>query len=70
LAQNVLLQRNGMTMKNERIGLTETDFADIKRIASEFQIEELPFRPTQQGGNYPFRRPEQKMPWAFVLDWH
>jgi len=60
-------------MKNERINLTETDFADIKRIAAEYQIEALPFAPTKAGGNYGFQHPKQKGTvgaWVFVIDWH
>jgi hypothetical protein len=58
-----------MKMKNKRIGLSETDFADIKRTATEYQIEELPFRETQKGGNHPFQHIAQGRPWVFVIDW-
>jgi hypothetical protein len=51
-------------MKNERINLTETDFADIKRIAAEYQIEALPFAPTKAGGNYGFQHPSKRAPWV------
>jgi hypothetical protein len=57
-------------MKNETIGLTETDFAEIKRTAAEYQIEELQFRPTKKGGNFPFQHIAQGRPWVFVIDWH
>jgi hypothetical protein len=41
-------------MKNKELGLSESDFAAIKRKAAEYHIEELPFRQTQKGGNFPF----------------
>jgi hypothetical protein len=57
-------------MKNEVIRLSETDFAEIKRIAAEYQIEELLFRPTKKGGNVPFQHVAQGRPWVFVIDEH
>jgi hypothetical protein len=56
-------------MKNEIIRLSDTDYAEIKRTAAEYQIEELPFRPTKKGGNFRFRHIAQGRPWVFVIDW-
>ena len=57
-------------MKNEELKLSETDFAEIRRVAAEFQVEELHFRQTKKGGNYPFQHISRVTPWVFVVDWH
>jgi hypothetical protein len=55
-----------------KIKLTETELAEIKRIAAEYQIEALPFVQTKAGGVYCFQHPKQKGTkgaWVFAIDW-
>lgn len=56
-------------MKNERIGLSDLDFDDIRQIAAEYQVEEYPYRERKRdGGYYPFHRRDKT--WVFVIDFH
>jgi len=57
---------------NDRIGLSVSDLAEVKKTSGAYGIEEQPFAATKQGGVYAFRHPEhpRKSDWTFVLDWH
>ena len=59
-------------MLNDRIGLSGSDLAEIRKAAGAYGIEEQPFAETQTGGVYAFRHPghPRKSDWTFVLDWH